>query len=970
MKNISLAKIGAFGLCRRFLYWSCLSFQVSNLCYRREKPQKWHSFQNQFGLVLSLLFYALFSLSAVAQEHEGEGDVEKIDVIGSHIKRTNVEGPSPVLVITREEIEMSGHNSLADVLRDLPVASSGGQREAAQNFPSAFSATSLRGQDSSNTLVLINNRRIAPVGGRGSVSLNTIPLSAVQEVQILKDSSPIYGADAVGGVINIVTKKNQTGGQVNVRGTLVQRKEGNSLESFGSLFDFWNWNAKDDINAWNGKGDKLTIDASYGGSKNDIDYLVGAQLRFNSSMYLSDRSFGQPDKKHRNQYGPIGNWTDSVDGAKGTPLRDCPSEDIFTNSKGKWCYWDYSPYMQFMPRMLQGSVFAQVEKDINDHIRLSSTALYDYTNSWSQLAPPPLRAKMPIEIAKNMGIPVKGTKDITVNYRPVYEKGAGPRRTNLNIHTYQLQFVGVANLIDTMELESALSLSGTHFLSESEGLMQKKTLYDMIRKGELNFILPNDKKSDISKAKHSIFGGMHSNLISFEPKLRGEMVQTETQSLLYAVGGLGAWQRYSSGMDEESTSINDDDKDSILGGTVIDEGVGDRWFGGIYGELSLFSFDMFETNLAVRTDYYYYSDSEDSSGFTEQVLPFTEDTVIPISPRLALSFQPIEEVKIRASWGLGFKAPSLESIYQEETTAYPSSIDYKNCPVNKYDKNNTDCAKGQHEVTAKGVTTLKPETFQSLNIGLVLQPVDLFSLSADYFMTQRKDIVIHPFEAIRNIMLYEAEHGAEALKKHGVIFKRNPSSGAVDNIETSSFNGKDKTYGVDLTVDFAMPVGGAWDLGLKIEHIHMLYKEISIFAGSTDVSIPWYKGLADLFGLENADPSRPSNAPDYGAPRWRNRATFSAMNKNMGHKFDLTLHNIPGQGTLPESKEETDYHWYLDLVGNFTLNKQTKLIVGVRNIFDTERPENRESYGSAGYLSSALYSIRGRTIDARLTYNF
>ena len=77
----------------------------------------------------------------------------------------------------------------------------------------------------------------------------------------------------MGGVINIVTKKNQHGGQVNVQGTIVQREEGNGLSSFASLIDFWNWNAEDDLTAWNGKGDKLSIDASYGGSKNDITTL-------------------------------------------------------------------------------------------------------------------------------------------------------------------------------------------------------------------------------------------------------------------------------------------------------------------------------------------------------------------------------------------------------------------------------------------------------------------------------------------------------------------------------------------------------------------------------------------------------------------------------------------------------------------------------------------------------------------------
>ena len=103
-------------------------------------------------------------------------EVEHFDVIGSHIKKTNIEGPSPVLVIDREQIEMSGYNSLSDVLRSLPVASQGGQMEAALEYPSTRAGTSLRGMRGRDVLVLMNYRRLPPIGGENSVDLNTIPL--------------------------------------------------------------------------------------------------------------------------------------------------------------------------------------------------------------------------------------------------------------------------------------------------------------------------------------------------------------------------------------------------------------------------------------------------------------------------------------------------------------------------------------------------------------------------------------------------------------------------------------------------------------------------------------------------------------------------------------------------------------------------------------------------------------------------
>ena len=985
MKNISLVKIGAFGLCRRVLYWSCLNFSVSNLCYRKEKPQKRHPFQNspvcgQFGLVLSLLFYALFSLSAVAQEHEGEGDVEKIDVIGSHIKRTNVEGPSPVLVITREEIEMSGHNSLADVLRDLPVASLGGLREQSLSSLPASTKTSVRGMDSSNVLVLLNYRRIPFVGGDDYVDLSIIPLSAIEKVEILKDgASPLYGSDAVGGVINIITKKNQTGGQVNVQGSLVQRTEGNSLDGLSSLFDFWNWNTEDE-DSWKGKGDKLSIDVSYGGSKNDINYLVGGQFRFNSSMYLSDRSFGQPIKIHKSEYGSPGSWLDGAEGSKVVAFKDCPKGDLDIQETGnQYCRWDYSSYMQFMPHILQGSAFAYAEKEM-DSVRLSTTALYSYTDTRSVLAPPPFVGfELPVEVAQKQGIPATKAP-VAVNYRPVYEKGAGPRKSTVNNHTYQIQLNGAMDITDTMELDGNLNISGSHYFTTNSNLIRYKKLTEMIKAGDVNFTLPANQKSDISPAAHVISKAKHSNLFSFEPKLRGSILEKVNQSLSFALGGLVGYQNYSDSADELSEKIQQDQDDAkklikegklaeglqkfdaILGGSVGESGNGDRWFGSIYGELSLLSFDMLEVQLAGRTDYYYYSASDSASGFTQQILPFTKDWVIPVSPRLALLFQPIEEVKLRASWGMGFKAPSLFAVHQKGTTSYPSSIDYTKCPIKSYDPTKSECVIAQHEVTIVGNQNLEPEISESFNVGFVLQPIDPLFLTVDYFITKRKNILGFP---LRGILKYEQEKGAEGieqLKKKNINIER-LSNGDIKSITMPVLNSSDFQNGLDLEVGLELPVGGAWDMGLKIEHIYMLYSDFKPFEEvDKEVSIPWPG--------ENTDTTRPNDTTWPGMPRWRNRATLSMMNKNIGHSFHLTLHNIPGQATAPESRNEIDYHWEIDVGGAFTLNKQTSLIVGVKNILDTQRPLNKEYFGSAGYVNSTLYSIRGRTIDARLTYNF
>ena len=146
-----------------------------------------------------------------------------------------------------------------------------------------------------------------------------------------------------------------------------------------------------------------------------------------------------------------------------------------------------------------------------------------------------------------------------------------------------------------------------------------------------------------------------------------------------------------------------------------------------------------------------------------------------------------------------------------------------------------------------------------------------------------------------------------------------------------------------------------WDLGVQLAHSHILYNEYQVFSDSDlEVPIDW-----DWAG---------SSWP--GMPRWKNTATISVMNKDMGHTLQLIVHNIPAQFKLPEFEEKTDHYWQLDLVGKLALSKDMDLTVGIINVLGLDRPENRERNTPTGYLDSFLYSVRGRMLNARLTYNF
>jgi iron complex outermembrane receptor protein len=142
--------------------------------------------------------------------------VEEVVVVGSRIRTDNYNAPSPVQVITRDEATLAGFTSTTSLLQGTAVTGGTSQINNAYggyvtNGGPGANTLSLRGLGATRTLVLLNGRRVAPAGSRGSVGsadLNVLPTAMIERIEILKDgASSIYGSDAIAGVVNIVTDK-------------------------------------------------------------------------------------------------------------------------------------------------------------------------------------------------------------------------------------------------------------------------------------------------------------------------------------------------------------------------------------------------------------------------------------------------------------------------------------------------------------------------------------------------------------------------------------------------------------------------------------------------------------------------------------------------------------------------------------------------------------------------------------------
>ena len=183
---------------------------------------------------LCLAISAVLAMPAMAQQTATTSDTDEADdqvktldrltVTGSRIKRIEVEQALPITTVTREEIDQQGITSAEQLLMVLNVAGNGSDNLASnggivhedQRGNNGVSGANLRGQGADATLVLLNGRRVATHGLKGrAVDLNAIPFAAIERVEVLRDgASAVYGTDAIGGVINFITRRDFEGAQV------------------------------------------------------------------------------------------------------------------------------------------------------------------------------------------------------------------------------------------------------------------------------------------------------------------------------------------------------------------------------------------------------------------------------------------------------------------------------------------------------------------------------------------------------------------------------------------------------------------------------------------------------------------------------------------------------------------------------------------------------------------------------------
>ena len=644
---------------------------------------------------------AAFASPAVFAADEDGAKVERIEVTGSRIKRSDLEGASPITTITTEDMKMEGNFTVADALRNSNLNSFGSFSERSGSSAQSQATINLRGAGSSRTLVLIDGKRFpgSPTLGGASANLNAIPMAAVERIEILTDgASSTYGSDAIAGVVNIIMKKNYQGIEFNVGGGSRDRDGGLTSKEF-------------------------SVVAGYQMDKGNITFAFDHQDR--KGIADADRDFTAPWMEDLNGDGVIQAYSEtdgwsyygaSVKGPDGiyqpSPLcGDLAAEygdNVFKQVRGDdafgagsdLCMYAYGNVSYNKASTDRNTVYVDANYEIAEDLEWFGRVMVTQNNSFGRYAPPAApwnnmaadNPHNPFDVeAKGyfrwVGI---GTRDGNVDdYNQDYLTGLRGTISALNDAEWEVYYHH--NIADNKSI-------GEYYLSYSGLAYNQANGIDLGSEAGIN----NMKATTLTQGS-AIFDQYNAGIGFDAFELPGG-------SVAHYVGLEYFDQQFSEVYDAQSEA-------GLIGGSAGNSAAGDRQVWAMFYEAVLPLTDDIELNLAARYDD--YSDFGDN-----------------IAPKAAIRWQALENVVVRASYSEAFRAPALDQLFAATTYSAEDGIDKPYCEAT-----GTPCTERQFDTYISANKELGPETSQYVNFGVAWDIIDDVGLKVDYFNLNIDDVI-------------------------------------------------------------------------------------------------------------------------------------------------------------------------------------------------------------------------------------
>ncbi|ABZ76488.1 TonB-dependent receptor [Shewanella halifaxensis HAW-EB4] len=647
----------------------------------------------KFGLIASVSSTAV-SVSNTAFAEEVGADVERIAVTGSRIQRQDMETASPVTVIGANEIRAEGFTSVDEILQAQTSMAGAAVGSSTNNGADGVAQVDLRGMGSQRTLVLLNGRRMvnSGSGADSAVDLNSIPVAMIARVEILKDgASAVYGSDAIAGVVNIITKKDFEGFQVDLTGGMTDKSDGENGE----------------------------ISALYGFNTDTGNYTFGAAYSERRGVVQSDRD-----------------WTDQGNSSF-TPQGGIVGDGEVKNydpATGEWVSqtegYDFTQDSFYQTPSKRYSLFANMTQELGDDIVLTGDILYTKRKSHQQLAAQPANLQLNVCGA---GYEHEGTSQdpgcVTltdamtaggivaddkgeINYRKRMND-VGPRVYTQDTDTWRVS----AGLEGSLDINTGMNWDASYTYGNNKaktavensinGSIMTQQIYLADQPGVVNPWFSGDMSQESLDAvsyTEDADGGNEQHV--FSAGLNGELFDLDAGAVAFAIG---AEYRYESGyytpdqvvQDGESTSAQQDPTDGSY--NVIS----------VFQEVSVPFTDRLTGEFALRFDD--YSTFGNASTW-----------------KIGLTYEATDDLMLRTVAATGFRAPSVSELYGGDS----GSFDFLDDPWEQEQD-------PQILVNRTSDDDLKPEESESYTAGLVYSPsyVDGLSLTVDYWRFKVKNAI-------------------------------------------------------------------------------------------------------------------------------------------------------------------------------------------------------------------------------------
>ncbi len=894
------------------------------------------------GVLLALGGVLLAPLASQAQQ------TQRIEITGSAIKRIDAETAVPVTVLKMEDLRSQGITTVEQIMSSLTavqVVTGSSQQVGTGSGGAAFA--DLRGIGNNKTLVLLNSRRIANNAIDGSApDLNMIPIAAIERIEVLRDgASSLYGSDAIGGVINFITRKDFQGGIVTLGADIPAEKGGKSRQAnvgfgFGDL-------SKQGFNVFG------FIDL------NKTDPIGGEQRPFNNRF--PGGLSGTPFPANYFQDGDVGN----------PAAPDCSDPAFLTQPggvPGTSCQIKTARFVDYTPKSDRTSAMLRGTLALGPDHSLTLEAFTTQNKTTTRIAPVPYAGLfqnpfLPDGVTPNQFYPGNSGNSFTPNItldpgfvgttltpRPgvVLQPGfvnvrwralAGGQRTDISDNKQQRFVAQMDGVLVGWDYQAGLSYNENKVKQNVTGYSDGIKITQGVLNGVINPYGAQDAAGDAFIADALLSGNLQNH--------RGKVTQVDGRVSREFGDWFGSGRKSALAVGAELrkedflSAANPPVAELLVASTGVDptsRSAGERKVGALYAELNLPLTKMIDVTAAVRYDK--YSDFGNST-----------------NPKFTARFQPNKELLLRATYSTGFRAPSLYDLNATPAFTNTGTVDDPiNCPggVPLPGKSATLYCDIQIQRLQGGNLDLQPEKSKNFTFGLVFEPTANLAVGVDLWWVRLKGTIDQLSET--TILGDEATFAQYVFRNPAGDYSISSfdcpgtNCGYVDGRQQNL--GNTNTNGVDLSMLFRQNLGTMGRLTLGLNSTYVAKYEYQDFIGS-----PYNQRVGVYSG---------ANGPIF---RWQHAATATW---NFGN-FTVGAVGRYKSGYVdqdPTDNPRVNQYATMDAYVTWAAIKGLSLTLGVNNLTDRDPPySNQQEVFQANY-DPRFTDPTGRKYYLRASYQF